>query len=1029
MKITIVHLSDFHFEQDSKNHCTDLIDKLSASIASHSSGEELFLLVTGDVAFSGLKEEYLIASEYFEKLQREIQSRTGMVPKMLIVPGNHDCDFKLAGQPRDIIIRDDFEGDITQETYDLCRSVQVEYDEFEKSNMADPDQEESGIGFRVVSFDVSGKKIAFRMHNSAWMSTRREEKRVVLPVVELSGGARESLERADVSIAMMHHTFYWLNRDCSKALIRDLHATCDLVLTGHEHDSDMYRRLGTDGSDVGYLEGGALQAHGKAIKSSYNLINIDLDTENIEVFQYALDGDIYSPENSFKLGFARNVKRLKAKFGFSEQFKAKLDDLDIAFKHPYKKNLTLTDLFVYPECQEAVLPGAKTKRKIIKETSFKIFNDNPCVYLAGPEKSGKTTFAKRLVEDFQSQGVITVYAKGKNIKKSDAEGLLNYISGLIAEQYSKESVEPFLQLKKEEKAIIIDDYDQLKIKGKGREKLISEVTGQFGKVLFLGHNDSRWEEIYQAATSSDGDYTPRILNFSHYELLELGPLKRSDLVNKWLNAGAGREIDPDEQHVKSVKAEGIITQTIGKNLLPAYPLFVLMLIQQLESGSTNTTAHGAQGYLYESLITLSLRKTSKGEAADLDIKYRYLSDLAFLLYTKDEHEISRNEFSDWHLKYCDENLIQYNFDRLLSDFIEATILSENNNTIHFVYPYIRYYFTARHISENVQKEDYKNLILDLTKDLHRQESANILIFLSYLCRDKYILDTLVSTAKSLFDTVLAFNFSDPPSFLRQIETSSSKLVLKGLTPSQSRKEELARVESLEREKEHIEVECPIESEEKDILDNTNNVVSAVKTIQILGQILRSYPGSLGPQNKIKIAQECYELGLRTMAFYSNFLGNNKEEISEKLIQMVSDLHPECSQKDLEIEASAFLYNLCGKMCFGMVKHISTSVGLEELTPVFRKLLEVNDSFGYKLIDLSIRLDHYNNFPKHEAIARYEEASGVAFTTNIIRNLAWYHMRMFPVPYAVTQSVCAKLNIEFQPYDKLTAGRLLDREKK
>ena len=234
----------------------------------------------------------------------------------------------------------------------------------------------------------------------------------------------------------------------------------------------------------------------------------------------------------------------------------------------------------------------------------------------------------------------------------------------------------------------------------------------------------------------------------------------------------------------------------------------------------------------------------------------------------------------------------------------------------------------------------------------------------------------------------------------------------------------------EREQAEIEdTHSDEEKTEKEIINSTNTVVSAVKTIQILGQILRSYPGSLGPYDKINIAKECYDLGLRAMSFYSDFFERNKDQISDKLIKIVSELHPECSKGSLEKEASAFLYNLCNKVCFGMLKHISSSVGLEELTPVFKRILEQNDCCGYRLINLSIKLDHYNNFPKHDAIEMYEDTVSIAFTSDIIRNLVWYHMRMFPIPYAVRQSVCAKLHIEFQPYDKLTAGRLLDHKKK
>jgi predicted MPP superfamily phosphohydrolase len=51
---------------------------------------------TGDIAFSGRKEEYVIAEEFLAKLRKVLPKRNDT--RVLLVPGNHDVD-------RDVVSR------------------------------------------------------------------------------------------------------------------------------------------------------------------------------------------------------------------------------------------------------------------------------------------------------------------------------------------------------------------------------------------------------------------------------------------------------------------------------------------------------------------------------------------------------------------------------------------------------------------------------------------------------------------------------------------------------------------------------------------------------------------------------------------------------------------------------------------------------------------------------------------------------------------------------------------------------------
>jgi hypothetical protein len=930
----------------------------------------------------------------------------------------------LNNQARDIVLNGMSSSEIKLETYKLITSVQVEYDAFATNTSTELKNCVEGIGYKICQLKMKNGVITFRLLNTAWMSKPHETNGIIVPTTILPASHSEELLNSDLSLGIMHHTFNWLRSDCSRQLRDDLHATCDLVLTGHEHESAGFQYIGYKRDSVEYREGGVLQSLDNQKDSNFNFIFIDTEEGTIDIQEFTLKDKMYtSLGNNYTRKFSRNMRRLKKTFSISEEMSKKLDDLEIVFNHPHKRNLLLDDLFVYPECYEISSPGSKNKPKNIREANIDLLLESQNIYFAAPEKAGKTMLSKRLFLDLHAQGTVPILAKGKIFKKTDDRNILNYISELVEEQYSIEAKEPYHQLARTERAIIIDDYDQIRLKEKHRNNLLLKLSSKFHKIILLGHNDSRWEELYEASQSQEEIFTPQILSYKHYELLEFGPVKRNDLVNRWHQAGASDEVDPNTVHRKLIEADEVISNAIGKNLLPAYPIFILLIVQLLENKDGISTAHGAHGYLYESLITNSLRDTSD-YLADIDIKYKYLSELAYKLYQKKNHEISFEEMEQWHIEHCSKYLIHLDYEKLITDLIRAKIIKKRDGYFIFVYPYARYYFTARHLRDNIANEEIKKLIMKLTAQLYQQEAANILIFLAYLCKDEYVLNTIIDTAKNLFSDEPTFNYSTPPKFLKELEISNPKLILSAISPSQARRDELLVREEIEREGQVSDTNENGDIEPKETLSKISSFNSAIRTIQILGQILRSFPGSLSADDKLKIVKECYDLSLRSTGFCIAFLEKHGPDISAELIKLTTTLHPEAYKKDLEQETNAFMYGLCERMAFAMIKHVSRALGLEELAPVFRKIVDDGNNKSYDIFDLSVKLDHYKNFPKEETIDIYEKLKEIFFSREMIRKLVWYHMHMFQVPYDIRQSICTILQIDFKPFERLQLGRLI-----
>ena len=131
MNILLIHLSDMHFKSKG-----DIIFKRIGNIRDAlknyiRNANHIFLVLTGDVADSGKQIEYDSAQSFLTQLEQQIYSiQKDIKINYVIVPGNHDCDFNLHTETRDLIIKSIFkdENELKKKDYICdCLVPQQEY--------------------------------------------------------------------------------------------------------------------------------------------------------------------------------------------------------------------------------------------------------------------------------------------------------------------------------------------------------------------------------------------------------------------------------------------------------------------------------------------------------------------------------------------------------------------------------------------------------------------------------------------------------------------------------------------------------------------------------------------------------------------------------------------------------------------------------------------------------------------------------------------------------------------------------------
>ena len=130
MTAVILHLSDIHIKS-----AKDPILKRAKCIAacvfsSLPSASKVFVVVSGDIAFSGQADQYALAATFFDQIRSAILAEAELPVSFVIVPGNHDCDFDKNNSARKMLIKSIDESDdpeIDASVIETCTSIQGDF--------------------------------------------------------------------------------------------------------------------------------------------------------------------------------------------------------------------------------------------------------------------------------------------------------------------------------------------------------------------------------------------------------------------------------------------------------------------------------------------------------------------------------------------------------------------------------------------------------------------------------------------------------------------------------------------------------------------------------------------------------------------------------------------------------------------------------------------------------------------------------------------------------------------------------------
>lgn len=692
----------------------------------------------------------------------------------------------------------------------------------------------------------------------------------------------------------------------------------------------------------------------------------------------------------------------------NQNYLNELNKSGIQLTHPHKNEIFLNDIFCYQDLQklqnindENIISMNSKRLASLPEleiTKYIIF---------GEEVSGKTTLLNMLQMELNRKGILALSINAKDIKTQDYKRFEKVLFEHFKEQYDKNYINIFKRFLKDnikDIVLLVDDFENFGIKSnKVKLETIKMLNNNFKNIIICSDDSAEIEIMTKE------DIRGQLDGFDFYKIKEYGHKLRDTMIEKWITLGV-EDIEDNDLFERKDNITKTINNIIGTKFIPTYPFYVVVLLQQIESGTNFNLGGSAYAEFYNYIINEAMSKTNI-KPNELDFYHTYLSFVAYNFFVQGVKECGRKDMDIIHQEYC-QKYHKSNFSDVYSNLIKVRLIKEVSNTYSFGQNYIYYFYVAKYLSDNAEREDkVREQIYMIIERLYRIEFANIIIFFIHhsKARAESIIDKIMQKAKSIFKNIKPTSLDrDELLKINGLIVDELKIAISSQKPHYYREKELETKDKLddiyERKDDKI-----VKYDEKiidlDIFAKTN---LSMKLMEIMGQIAKNYYGSLPKSEKELLLNETITLGLKNLNFfiqqiseYKDMLIKEIEELNNKRINMQN------YNKELNARKTIFAFVIM--LCFGFIKKISSSISSEYL---IEEIKNIKDNEAILLIKNTINLETTKKFSKTDIISLYEkfDKDKNLLLKELLKIFVVEHLYKFDVKYDLKQSVCQKLGI-------------------
>lgn len=944
MKVAILHLSDLHIEKDNYQWLLKRAEQIVPAVWNDFSDcGKIIIVVSGDIANTGTEEEYGYAKGFFRELLKQFAKRglrnKDLENKIICVPGNHDCNYEKDTAARQLLLGSlrSKAASIDNSVYQIISDVQTEYAAFAKEIMFEKDFTLSINN--NIPIKAGDRTILFRLYNTSWMSVKKEEQSSIVMPLNL---IEEEHPDVDFVISIFHHYYPWITQSCdnnNKRFNKLILRTSNMALYGHEHTPSSSQVKDVFESEIiNEFQGGALclDRQGSPRTSSFNSFVLDMNSFECTVRSYVYNEGLYSKRKEETVDL--NRERKTDAFRHHADFLKSLRKMSIPIHNSENVKMTLDEFFVYPDLERMNTRQIKVDEDFTDSSSIIDDKQYKLVMLEGDDQSGKTSLLNMYYLRFVDKYMYPLFVKGKNIN----DNLDKVLGNAFSEQYNSEDKEKYSQYDKEHKVLLVDNFDECQLNDTAKKKVIDQMLDCFSKVIITTKENEGVSSSYFLMEKKETLMA---------RIKPLGHVKRNELVKKFYKTYDVNASTMQQQALlEQVKAGfDMVENFLGKEYMPSYPIYILSILLSNTKLQSSTLEQTAYGYCYEALITCALM-TCVDDKTKIDRYYNVLMNLAYFIYKKNGKPISEDEFQHFYEEYqkiyhaqgykeTKNNLLKCNLLRCTDDYYYK-----------FSYNYIYYFLVAKYMADNIHDKKGQDDIMDLCVNIHDEQKANILIFIAHHIKAPQFIEATQLALITALEKEKPVTLDRNDDYYKLVNELCESLKKEIVAPGVKIDPEKEREKMLQKRDENEKMLSNEKINPNELPEEIQNMNKSLRSIEVVGQIVKNRQGSL-PKTEIKtMVKEMYETAFRTIGYFGAFIESEKTQLIEDVMKNKKEGE---SNDEIKKKIDSFFEITSLNFCLFVFSKVIKSVGNKELRSTFNDIAKEMDTPAAKLVSFSM----------------------------------------------------------------------------
>ena len=391
------------------------------------------------------------------------------------------------------------------------------------------------------------------------------------------------------------------------------------------------------------------------------------------------------------------------------------------------------------------------------------------------------------------------------------------------------------------------------------------------------------------------------------------------------------------------------------------------------------------------------------------------------MFDQDADTITDRDLKDIAKEYSAKFHITLDVQQTAAALTAARVLERIDGNYAFRYKHFYHYFVAKHFDRVLRRKDanssrLRQQLTDISDRLHNEEFANIVLFYVHLSQDWELVEHVVANANNIYAEQTPCDFDQHVAYINRLYKETPKPLL--LDNSNIERNQDSYREKMDESDEDYRAMISLDAKVvySDALADIHKVNISIKTLQVLGQVLRSAAAALEGDQKNEIIRTCYLLGLRTLTGILRLTEVSLEDLRYYLAALITEraalARAEVSEQEVLKRTDEAVINMTEHCAFGIVKKISLAVGHQRLAESYDLVLEqFKDNVAVNLIDLQIKLDHFNIVPEYDVVRLRDRVGKNMFSFVILTRMIGDFLYLYRVDIRTAQKLGSMFKIE------------------